>query len=250
MNVLLADDEDLARDRLRRLLAAFDDVVIVGEARDGEEAIQKVADLAPHAVFLDIEMPGASGLDVVRSLAPPRPRIVFCTGYDQYAVAAFDLHAVDYLLKPVTRTRLSRAVGRLREAPRGDWESAAERAERIGAARPTRFLARCGDRYRVVREADVEYFGFEDGLSTLHAAGARFLMDPSLNVLEGRLDPGRFFRVSRTAIVRLDAVVEVAPTMGGAGELRLRSGALLAVSRRRFRDLLSRLEGRAAGPGP
>jgi len=107
MNVLLADDEELARTRLRKLLAGYGDVIVVGEAGDGEEAIQQVAELRPDAVFLDIKMPGADGLEVVRSLGSRRPKIVFCTAFDEYAVEAFELHAVDYLLKPVTRARLA-----------------------------------------------------------------------------------------------------------------------------------------------
>ena len=95
IEALLVDDEELARQRLRKLLAAFTDVNVIAEAEDGEEAMQKIAERRPGVVFLDIEMPGAGGLEIVRSLGSPRPRIVFCTGYDQYAVEAFELHAVD-----------------------------------------------------------------------------------------------------------------------------------------------------------
>ena len=244
MNVLLADDEELARSRLRKLLAAYDDVTVVGEAGDGQEAIQQVAELRPDAVFLDIKMPGADGLEVVRSLGSRRPKIVFCTAFDEYAVEAFELHAVDYLLKPVTRSRLAVCIEHLRRIPAEEWDLAVERFAGSNAMGATRFLARCGDRYRVVGQSEVEYFGFEDGFTALHTAAERFAMDPTLNVLERRLDPHQFFRISRGIIVRLDAVLEVAPLVGGYGEDRLRNGRRFPVSRRRLRKLLEELEGR------
>jgi len=248
MNVLLVDDEELARSRLRKLLAAHDDVTVAGEAADGEEAIQQVAALKPDAVFLDIRMPGADGLDVVRSLGSRRPKIVFCTAFDEYAVEAFELHAVDYLLKPVTRARLAVCIEHLRRIPGPEWDLAVERVASGGTIGATRFLARCGPKYRVVGQKEVEYFSFEDGLTALHTAAGRFAMDPTLNVLESRLDPSQFFRISRGVIVRLDAVLEVAPLVGGYGEVRLRSGKRFPVSRRRFRKLLQDLEGRGAPP--
>jgi two-component system LytT family response regulator len=245
MNVLLADDEELARSRLRKLLAAYGDVAVVGEAGDGEEAIQQVAELRPDAVFLDIKMPGADGLEVVRSLGSRRPKIVFCTAFDEYAVEAFELHAVDYLLKPVTRARLAVCIERLRGIPAAEWDAAVERIAG-SAAGATRFLARCGAKYRVVDRKEVEYFSFEDGSTALHTAAGRFAMDPTLNVLQGRLDPHQFFRISRGVIVRLDAVLEVTPLIGGYGEVRLRNGARFPVSRRRFRKLIEELGGHPA----
>jgi two-component system LytT family response regulator len=247
MKVLLVDDEELALARLRKLLAAYDDVIVVGEAGDGEQAIQAVAELRPDAVFLDIKMPGADGLEVVRSLGSRRPKIVFCTAFDEYAVEAFELHAVDYLLKPVTRARLAVCIEHLRRIPAAEWDVAVERIAG-SAAGATRFLARYGAKYRVVGQREVEYFSFEEGLTALHTATGRFAMDPTLNVLESRLDPDQFFRISRGVIVRLDAVLEVAPLVGGYGEVRLRNGMCFPVSRRRFRNLLEKLEGRRTEP--
>lgn len=247
MKVLLVDDEELALARLRKLLAAYDDVIVVGEAGDGEQAIQAVAELRPDAVFLDIKMPGADGLEVVRSLGSRRPKIVFCTAFDEYAVEAFELHAVDYLLKPVTRARLAVCIEHLRRIPAAEWDVAVERIAG-SAAGATRFLARYGAKYRVVGQREVEYFSFEEGFTALHTATGRFAMDPTLNVLESRLDPDQFFRISRGVIVRLDAVLEVAPLVGGYGEVRLRNGMCFPVSRRRFRNLLEKLEGRRTEP--
>ena len=104
IRALVVDDEQTARDRLRRLLSAFDDVEVIGEAEDGEQAIERITEQQPNLVFLDIQMPGCSGMEVAASLRSPQPKIIFCTAYEEYAVDAFELHAVDYLLKPVNRS--------------------------------------------------------------------------------------------------------------------------------------------------
>src|SRR3954454_19807948 len=120
MRALLVDDEAPARERLRRLLGEVPDVEIAGEAEDGERAMAEIARLAPDVVFLDIQMPGCTGMEVAASLPSPRPHIVFCTAFDEYAVDAFELSAVDYLLKPVNRARLARALDRVRGGQRPD----------------------------------------------------------------------------------------------------------------------------------
>lgn len=243
MKVLLVDDEELALERLRRFLADHPDVEIVGEARDGLEALRAIALLEPDAVFLDVEMPGADGMEVARSMESPRPKVVFCTGYDRYAVRAFELHALDYVLKPVSRERLAQTVERLRRTAADAWDAPVEqvvRTERFGEGR---LLARTGAKLKVIAQEEVEYFVADAGTTALHTADARYDVAPSLDALEQRLAPGRFFRSSRSALVRLDAIAEVVPMPGG-GELRLRSGARLPVSRRRFPQLLERLEGK------
>jgi two-component system LytT family response regulator len=249
MSVLLVDDEDLALDRLRKLLLPLPDVTVVGVARDGEEALQKVSELRPDVVFLDIQMPKAGGLEVVRAMASPRPKVVFCTGYDQYAVEAFELHALDYLLKPVTRQRLAQTLDRLRATPAQDWDVGVEGVAQAAGFVSDRFLVRAGNRFRVITRPEVEYFSSEDGTTALHTATERFDMAPTLNLLEAQLDPGQFFRTSRSAIVSLENVREVDPILGGYGEVRMRGGARLPVSRRRLQELLARLAGRKA-PGP
>jgi len=241
IRVLLVDDEQPARERLRQLLAAFDDLEVVGEAGDGEQAIETILSLKPDLVFLDIQMPGCTGMEVAASLPSPGPRIIFCTAFDQYAVDAFELHAVDYLLKPVTRARLEKAVARVRSA--GGKAEEPVREGRAATSYPTRFLAKDTSRYRVIPGKEVLYFASEGGLTRLQTAQHHYWMQPALADLEGRLDPARFFRVSRSAIVSLDAVGEVAPLAGGQGEVRLRNGARLAVSRRRLQPLMDRLSG-------
>jgi two-component system LytT family response regulator len=241
IRTLLVDDEQPARNRLRQLLAAHDDVAIVGEAEDGVQAIERVAELTPDLVLLDIQMPGVSGLEVAASLPRPAPAIVFCTAYDQYAVDAFELNAVDYLLKPVNRARLASALDRIRAADRMR-APAIDRALQVPALAPARFLARKGPRYRVVPRDQVLAFTFEEGLTRLHTADEQLWMQPTLAALARRLDEGAFCQVSRNAIVRLDAVREAKPFPDGTGEAILTSGLTLPVTRRRWRVLLERLQ--------
>jgi len=236
------DDEAPARARLRQMLASQPDVAILGEAETGVQAMEMAASLHPDLILLDIQMPGCSGMDVAACLPPPRPHIVFCTAFDQYAVDAFELHAVDYLLKPITRARLVQALDRVRSlGPFENREEELDQATRQRRSGPARFLARNGSRYLVVGEAHVLYFSSEDGLTRLVGDAAQYWMDPTLNDLEQRLDPGRFFRISRNALVNLNAVTEVFPLPGGSGEVALKNGQRLEVSRRRFRDLLQAL---------
>ncbi len=242
MRVLIADDEELARDRLRALLSDFADVEVVGEAQDGVEALQAVARLRPEVLFLNVQMPGADGREVVRSMAAPRPKVVFCTGYDKYALEAFELNAADYLLKPVERPRLARTVERLRRTPAEVWD---EPVERLAGGGPGRLLVRSGRRYRVVAQDEVDFFSADAGTAVLHTPEAEYELEPSLDALERRLEPGRFFRLSRAALVRLEAIGEVVPAPAGGGEVRLRSGARVSVSRRRLGELLERLQGRS-----
>jgi len=204
------------------------------------------AELHPDAMLLDIQMPGSSGIDVAASLAEPRPHIVFCTAYDEHAVEAFELHAVDYILKPVGRARLAQALDHLRALPpAGEREGSLDRALRGQASAPARFLVRRGGRYLVVPEARVLYFGSEGSSTRLVAEDGEYWMDPTLNELDQRLAPLRFFRVSRAALVNLNAVTEVIPLTGGSGEVLLKNGQKLEVARRRFRELLQVIEGRS-----
>jgi two-component system LytT family response regulator len=241
IRVLLVDDEQPARERLRELLRAIPDLEVVAEAADGEEAIQKVVELRPELVLLDIQMSGISGLEVAACLPRPRPKIIFCTAFDQYAVDAFELHATDYLLKPVNRVRLARAIERIRLQ---DPLKAETNLDRVTQALPlanARLLVRCGDRYRVVPQRDVVYFSSEGGLTRAHTRDREYVLEPTLNNLDEGLDAAIFFRVSRAAIVNLDSIVEVRPMIGGKADVALNTGMILEVSRRRVRELLERL---------
>jgi two-component system LytT family response regulator len=252
IRTLVVDDEQPARERLRQLLAAHADVEVVGEAGDGVQAVEAIAALQPDLVLLDIQMPGASGLDVAASLGQPRPAVIFCTAYEQWAVDAFEVSATDYLLKPVNRTRLASALDRVRQeaafrdrgrrapvAAGGLTGAAGSAAEALS---PTRFLARRGARVHVVPATDVVAFVFRDGITHLVTANEQFSMQPTLVALARRLSADAFFQVSRNAVIRLDAVREVRPFSDGTGEVVLAGGQTLLVARRRWRELLDRLE--------
>lgn len=243
IRTLLVDDEQPARERLKQLLAAHPDVEIVGEAEDGVQAAERIAELTPDLVLLDIQMPGASGLDVVASLGKQRPAVIFCTAYDQYAVDAFELSALDYLLKPVNRARLAAALERVRlSSDTSGRDRAIEKLTQSQGLAPTRFLARRGARFRVVPATEVVAFTFIDGITHLLTTSDQLSMQPSLASLARRLDSRQFFQVSRTAIVRLDAVKEAKPFSDGNGEIVLANGQTMAVARRRWRALLDQLE--------
>ena len=243
IRTLLIDDEQPARERLKQLLSAHADVEIVGEADDGVQAAEQIAALSPDLVLLDIQMPGASGLDVAASLGKPRPAVIFCTAFDQYAVDAFELSALDYLLKPVNRARLAAAIDRVRAAtPAPGRDRAIENLTQATGMAPTRFLAKRGNRFRVVPAGDVVAFTFVDGITHLLTATEQLSMQPTLASLARRLDSENFFQVSRNAIIRLDAVKEAKPFTDGTGEILLSNGQTMIVARRRWRALLDRLE--------
>ena len=240
LRALVVDDEAPARGRLRQLLAERADIEVVGEAEDGVDALERIQALAPDVVFLDIQMPGCTGLDVAASLGQPRPAIIFCTAFDQHAVDAFELQAVDYLLKPVTRARLDAALARLTPGRRTRRRVACDAKRRWGS--PARFLGRRGARFHVVPAADVVAFSFDDGQTRLHTATDQLLMQPTLAQLLRRLDPQHFAQVSRAVVVRLDAIREAKPNSDGTGQIVLSNGTAVEVSRRRWRPLLDQLE--------
>jgi two-component system LytT family response regulator len=244
MRVLIADDEAPARARLRQMLAAHADAEIVAEAETGVQAMELIAEHKPDLILLDIQMPGCSGIDVAACLPAPRPHVVFCTAFDQHAVDAFELHAVDYLLKPISRARLAQSLDRVRALSTPAPDAPLDRISRARPSGPARFLVRNAAHYLVVGEAKVFYFASEDGLTKLVTETAQYWMDPTLNDLEQRLDPARFFRISRAALINLNAASEVFPLPGGSAEIQLKNGHRLEVSRRRFRELLEALEGR------
>ena len=247
IRTLLVDDEQPARERLKQLLTAHADVEIAGEAEDGVQAAEKISELTPDLILLDIQMPGASGLDVAASLGQPRPAVIFCTAFDQYAVDAFELSALDYLLKPVNRARLAAALDRVRAARAvpsraTSKDPAIEQLAHTAGMAPTRFLARRGARFRVVPATDVIAFTFADGITHLVTGAEQLTMQPTLAALARRLDDRQFFQVSRSAIIRLDAVKEARPFTDGTGEIVLSNGQTMIVARRRWRELLDRLE--------
>ena len=233
IRAVLVDDEEPARDRLRALLSEIGTVRVVGVAGGAEEALQQISQSRPNLVLLDIQMPGCSGMDVAASMPSPRPKIVFSTAFEEYAV--------DYLLKPISSVRLAKAVQRARDLPVTSEEGSLEKASHAVGGYPARFLAKHGSRYQVVPADAVLLFTSEGGLTQLRTAEQRYWKQPSLTELDTRLDPARFFRVSRSDIVNLDAVREVKPVPGGHGAAKLSNGLRVEVSRRRLKTLMDRL---------
>ena len=180
-------------------------------------------------------------MEVAASLSSPRRGIIFCTAFDEFWVDAFELHAVDYLLKPVSRARLDKAVGRARELPDRELEASIDRASQTVGGYPTRFLAKRGARYHVIPRQEVLFFASEGGLTKLQTTAEYHWMQPTLTDLEARLDPSCFCRISRSAVVNLDAVEEVIPVGGGSGKARLTNGHCLEISRRQLKALMDRL---------
>lgn len=234
MRVLVVDDERRARERLIRLLAAFADLTVVGEADNGLAAVEQIAALKPEVVFLDIQMPGMDGFEVLDNLAQ-RPLIVFATAYDQYAIKAFEASAVDYLLKPVEADRLASAIVKLREKQTS--------LDRLMQARPPlkRLVGKRLQRMHVLPVDAIECFVSEDELVFAANPEGRFLLNTTLRDLEARLDAEQFARVHKSAIVNLAKVVEIDPDSRSSGSVRLESGQCLELSRRyaaRLRELL------------
>ena len=243
IRALLVDDEPVARRRIRRLLGTETDISVVGECADGASAVQAIAALRPHIVFLDVQMPELDGFDVVQAMKTDSlPAIVFVTAFDRYAVRAFDVHAIDYLLKPFTRDRFRTAVARARQrldptARPGEDDKLANFIAELHA-RPrfaTRLAVRIGSRTVFVDCADIDWLEAADNYVKLHVGGREYLIRDTLNRLEQRLDPGDFARIHRSTIVRLDRIVELRPATHGDLQLALRAGARLTVSRT-FRD--------------
>ena len=241
MRTLIVDDEAPARERLKRLLVGLEDVEVVGEAEDGIQAVEMIERQRPDLALLDIQMPGLDGFGVVETLENP-PAIIFVTAYDQYAIRAFEIHALDYLLKPFSQQRLARAIDHAREAlAEGQDLSAQLRPLLEGLAAQGRYLSRLAvrdrDRIRVLDADEVDWIGIEDEQVMVHIGDQAYPIRRTLTELEARLDPKRFFRAHRSAIVNLDRVQEIIPWFKGGHILRLTTGAEVDLSRARARAL-------------
>jgi len=227
MRALIVDDERLARAELARLLAAHPDIEIAGESRNGEEALEQIARLDPDLVFLDIQMPGMTGFDLLERLEDV-PQVIFTTAYNQYALRAFEVNALDYLLKPIAPARLAQALSRVRPRPRG--------------ARLEQVFVRDGDRCWIVRVPDIFLLESEGNYTRLYFANEHPLIRRSLNALEAQLDPALFFRAGRKEILNLKWIEKVNLAVSGGLTVILRGGRTVEMSRRqsaRLREVLS-----------
>ncbi len=265
LRVLIADDEPLARERLRDLLAARDDVTLVAECADGAEAVAAIRAHRPDLALLDVQMPEPDGVGVLEALAPEeRPAVVFVTAHDRYALRAFDLHAIDYLLKPFSDDRFDEALGRAADRlSRGEHDAFSPRQlahmrppaddQADGEADPDagddtgrldRVAVRIGSRWRIVEADEIDWIEGAGVYARLVVGERTFLLRTSLAELERRLDPERFVRIHRSTIARLDRVREVLGHAHGEYVLVLRDGTRLKVSRtysERVRSFLERI---------
>jgi two-component system LytT family response regulator len=248
MRVIIVDDEPLARAVLREHLNAHADVEIVGECANGFEAVKAIAELAPDLVFLDIQMPKLDGFEVVE-LAGAKTHYVFVTAYDQFALRAFDVHALDYLLKPFTRERLAQALVHVRErlaapasATPGDDAIRALVSDAQARHQPIeRVLIRDGARVQVIPVARIDYVEAQDDYVAICSEGRRWLKNQRMAELESQLDPRAFLRVHRSYIVNLGAIARIEPTGKDGHCALLKSGARIPISRsgyQKVRDLM------------
>ena len=248
LRVLIVDDEPLAREGIRLLLRRMSDVEVVAEAGDGAAAIAAIRRLRPELVLLDVQMPGTSGFDVLEALASePLPLVIFVTAHDCHAVQAFDVQALDYVLKPIVPARLADAITRARaelartaaEANDAAVAPGAERSPlRAGAPRPsyaTRFAIRDCDRFLLVRTADLDWVESAANYVRLVARGHGYLLRMTLTEMERRLDPAQFVRVHRTTIVSTSRIREIRPDLHGDFDVVLLDGRTLRMSRH-YRD--------------
>jgi len=246
LRLLIADDEPLIRRGLRNSLAKLTDVEVVSECENGIQAIQDISSKQPDLVLLDVQMPDCDGLDVVRQVGVERmPPVIFVTAYDEYAVQAFELNAVDYLLKPFDEARLSASILRARDRLASkDFQLAAQRLQKLletgRKSWAERLVVRNNDRYDFVPVEKVDWVESANNYVLLHCGPKTHLHSETLTGLERRLDPEKFVRVHRGRIVNISRIVAAHTMMNGVYELELNTGVRLSTGRQ-FLDTVQRL---------
>jgi two-component system LytT family response regulator len=243
MRILIVDDEAPARDKLRRWLAEQDDVEIVGEAADGLAAAAAILKLSPGVVFLDIQMPGLSGLEVAAQLEPEAaPLVVFVTAFDEHAIKAFELDAVDYLLKPYDKDRLRKCLDRLRGRTAGAANPAV-RVARAQTASSERLLVPRGEGLQLIEAAAIHWLEADDNYVHIHTAREKFMVRRTLADLLAQLGERRFVRIHKSVAVNLAEIEKLSPLFKGDHEITLRGGTVLRLSRRYKEEFFHRLRG-------
>lgn len=252
LRALVVDDEPLARDNVRLALEKELDVEVIAECPDGEAAIEAIRELEPDIVFLDVQMPGLTGFDVVEEIGPEEmPAVVFVTAFDEHALRAFEVHALDYVLKPFDDERFGDAVDHARRTLRArrDEESFRRGLSALlndvqggssegGRSRfASRLMVRLRDRIHFVRTEDVDWFEAAGNYVRLHVADRSHLIRSTMSAIEERLDPQQFVRIHRSTIVNVDRIKEIQPWAGGDYLAILKSGQQLRISRG-YRDAL------------
>jgi two-component system LytT family response regulator len=251
IKTLVVDDEPLARERLIRLLKDEPDVEILGECGNGQEALNALRRHAPDLLFLDVQMPEMDGFAVLETLGKSHPpAIIFVTAYDQYALRAFDVHALDYLLKPFNRERFRQALARAREAIEHQRIGRLDQRllsllEDMRPKHAERLMVKTSGRVFFLKTDDVDWIEAAGNYVKLHAGRERHLLRETMSHLEGRLDPNRFLRIHRSTLVNIDRIKELHPLFSGDYTVLLRTGAELTLSRN-YRDKLLELFDRPA----
>ena len=255
LRTVIVDDEMLARERLKLMLAGESDIEIVGECSDGDEALALLQSAAPDLLFLDIQMPGLTGLEVARQVGVQNlPRTIFLTAFREYAVEAFGVEAIDYLLKPVEAPRLRQSLDRVRQVLADkdsleDHRKLAAVLERLDRRAPenssyaTRLIVPDGPKDVLLPVSEIEWIEAADYYSSLHVEQRTYLLRESLSDLEQRLDPQQFLRVHRSAVVNLEHVIDFHREGVREGTLTLKNGSSIRISktgRQRLRSLLER----------
>jgi two-component system LytT family response regulator len=257
IRTLIVDDEPLARKSLVLLLAGDPAIEIAGECRNGREALARLSEDLLDLVLLDVQMPGLDGFEVLARIPPARlPAVVFVTAHDRHALRAFEVSAVDYVLKPFNTARFTRAIERAKDLVRlGQARQLTERLLAVlgGAGRgldergldergpPDRLVVRDGERVTLVPVSDIDWIEAEDYYAGIHVGPRVHLLREPLRDLEHRLDPSRFIRVHRSALVNVTRIRELRPLPRGEAEVVLRDGTRLRISRGRRRSLLAAL---------
>ena len=247
ISVAIVDDEPLARERIRTLLAGEADIEVIAECASGADAHAAFRKRAPDLVFLDVQMPEMDGFALLRALAPPLPLVIFATAFDEHAVPAFEIHALDYLLKPFKPARFRAALVRAREQlAKKTGDDTTRRLLALLESRPkepahlSRLVVRDRDRVRFVKTTEIDWLEASGNYVVIHAGKENFVMRETLAALEAQLSPAEFFRLSRSALVRLDRVKEVEPAFNDEHVVVLATGARLSLTRG-VRELQDRL---------
>jgi two-component system LytT family response regulator len=234
---LIVDDEILARQRIRQMLQGETDIEVVQECSNGLEAVEAIEQAQPDLVFLDIQMPELDGFGVLEAVGPDRmPATIFITAYDQYAVHAFDVNAVDYLLKPFDKERFQKTLQRIREGkgkPAGEQRKMEDLLTEVRKDQPflERILVRVGERQALLKVSQVQWVEAEDNYVRLHVEGGSHLLRQTMNAMSQKLDPHQFRRIHRSAIVNMDYIKELQPWSSGDYLVIMRDGTRLTLSR-------------------
>jgi two-component system, LytTR family, response regulator len=249
LRTLIVDDEPLARERLASLLSAEQDIEVIGTCGDGEEAVRSIQQNAPDLVFLDIQMPGLNGFEVIDAVgAEQMPLVIFVTAYDQHALRAFQVRALDYLLKPFDRERFQEALQRARAHIQRDETGdigrrllALVKDLRRDQPKTDRLVVKSGGRLFFLRVDEIDWVEASGNYVRLHVGTTSHLLRETMNAIEGRLDPEKFFRIHRSRIVNIERVQEMQPWLNGEYAVVLRTGTRLTLSRGYREKLQERL---------